>query len=80
MFEVLDHLREAGLNVRDIVVAIDRGQGGSQVMARHGLRCHAVATMEEVLQVLLAGGRIDASQVGESLRFMRDSQEDLRLE
>ena len=72
--EVLDHLHEAGLAVRDIVVVVDRGQGGAQLMEKHGLRCHPVATMEDALRVLLAAGRIDASQVEEAQRFMHEAQ------
>ncbi len=73
--EVMDHLREAGLNVRDIVVLVDRGQGGQRVMERNGLRCHAVATMDEVLDILRRNGEITDEQVAESRRFMRDAQE-----
>lgn len=72
--EVLEHLQSAGLAVRDIVVVIDRGQGGAQLMEKNGLRCHPVATMEDALGILLAAGRIAASQVEAARRFMRDAQ------
>jgi uridine monophosphate synthetase len=72
--EVVGHLQEAGLLVREIVVLVDRGQGGPEVMARHGLRCHAVVTMEQVLEILLAEGLITATQVEESREFMRQAQ------
>jgi uridine monophosphate synthetase len=68
--EVLGHLQEAGLHVRDIVVLVDRGQGGPEMMARHGLRCHAAVTMEQVLNTLLAEGLITEEQVEESKQFM----------
>jgi len=69
--EVLEHLHNAGLKVRDIVVLVDRGQGGPELMARHGLRCHAVASMDQILGTLLAEGRIDDRQVEESRQFMQ---------
>ena len=72
--EVLDHLRGAGLAVRDILVVIDRGQGGVQLMARHGLRCHPVVSMEDALGILLEGGRITTAQADEARRFMREAQ------
>lgn len=68
--EVLVHLQDAGLQVRDIVVLVDRGQGGPEMMARHGLRCHAAVTMEQVLDILLAEGLITEEHVDESVRFM----------
>jgi uridine monophosphate synthetase len=72
--EVIGHLQEAGLNVRDIVVLVDRGQGGPEVMARHGLRCHAALTMDQVLEALLAEGLIDTTRVEESREFMRQAR------
>jgi len=72
--EVIGHLEEAGLKVKDIVVLVDRGQGGPALMARHGLTCHAVATMDQVLDILLRAGLINDTQVDESRRFMKDAQ------
>ncbi|MGA7730302.1 MAG: phosphoribosyltransferase family protein, partial [Chloroflexia bacterium] len=72
--EVLDHMQEAGLQVRDIVVLVDRGQGGPDVMSRYGLKCHAGITMDAVLDVLHSEGLITAENVEESRRFMQDAQ------
>ncbi len=70
--EVLEHLHNAGLKVCDIVVLVDRGQGGPELMERHGLRCHATITMRKALQILLSAGLIDADKVEESERFMAE--------
>jgi uridine monophosphate synthetase len=72
--EVLPPLRDSGLEVSDIVVLVDRGQGGPELMARHGLRCHATITMDAVLGILLEAGHISAGQVEESHRFMREAK------
>jgi uridine monophosphate synthetase len=71
--EVLGHLQEAGLQVHDIVVLVDRGQGGPEVMASYGLHCHAVITMEAVLDVLLGERLITAEHVEEAHRFMQEA-------
>lgn len=71
--EVLGHLQEAGLQVRDIVVLVDRGQGGPELMARHGLRCHAAVKMEDILSILHNAGLITQRQVDESYRFMQEA-------
>jgi uridine monophosphate synthetase len=78
--EVLSHLHEAHLLARDIVVLVDRGQGGPEVMARHGLTCHAVITMDAVLDVLYGEGLITAENVEESRRFMREAQAHTRAQ
>jgi len=72
--EVLAHLQNAGLRVRDIVVLVDRGQGGPELMARHGLRCHAAITMEQALDILYSVGLVGAEQVEASRRFMQDAR------
>lgn len=72
--EVIGHLTAAGLQVKDIVVLVDRGQGGPALMERNGLRCHAVVTMDTVLDVLLHAGLITGGQADESRRFMKEAQ------
>jgi uridine monophosphate synthetase len=71
---VIGYLQEAGLQVHDFVVVVDRGQGGPAQMAKIGLQCHSVVTMDRVLDILLAAGKITAAQVEESRQFMRDAQ------
>ena len=70
--EVLEHLHAAGLNARDIVVLVDRDQGGPELMARHGLKCHATVTMREALQILLSTGLIGHDKLEKSERFMAE--------
>lgn len=72
--EVLGHLKEAGLEVRDIVVLVDRGQGGPELMAQHGLRCHAAVKMEDVLSILRAAELITQEQVDSSHQFMQEAK------
>ena len=72
--EVLGHLQEAGLQVRDILVVVDRGQGGPEAMARYGLQCHAVVTMEQVLEILLGAGLIGIEQVQQARHFMEQAR------
>lgn len=72
--DVIGHLKDAGLHVSDIIVLVDRGQGGPEVMARHGLNCHAVITMDNVLDILHAEGLITAENVEESKQFMVEAQ------
>ena len=51
-------LTDAGLKVKDVVVLVDREQGGRQELAAQGLTLHAVLTLSELLDSLARAGRI----------------------
>lgn len=48
--EAIAPLREAGLTVRDIVVVVDREQGGAEQMAAAGYAVHGLLTLSDVLR------------------------------
>lgn len=50
--------QSAGLIVEDVLVLVDRGQGGGELLARHGLRLHACYTLREILAALREDGRM----------------------
>jgi uridine monophosphate synthetase len=55
-------LEAAGLAVSDVVVLIDRQQGGPQNLAAAGYRLHAALTLSQIVAALEAAGRITADQ------------------
>ncbi len=58
----IEPLQAAGLRVQDVVVLIDREQGGQQELAAAGYRLHAVLRLGEMLDLLVEAGRIGAEQ------------------
>lgn len=48
----------AGLVVRDVLVIIDRQQGGAQQLSKAGYRLHALFTITELVQYYTALGYI----------------------
>jgi len=59
--EALAPLREAGLTVTDVVVLVDRQQGGAEELASQGLRLHAALTLGQILDSLVRHGEISPS-------------------
>ena len=59
--EALAPLLEAGLKVTDVVVLVDREQGGKAELAQHGLALHAALTLSQVLDCLVRHGRVTDS-------------------
>lgn len=54
-------LRQAGLIVMDVVVLVDREQGGAEKMVEQGLNLHAALTISEILSILKEAAWIDSS-------------------
>ncbi|MGD2205911.1 MAG: orotidine-5'-phosphate decarboxylase [Anaerolineae bacterium] len=63
-------LEAAGLEVQDVVVLIDREQGGREDLAEAGYRLHAVLGLGEMLDTLVEAGRISARQRDEVAAFL----------
>jgi len=53
-------MQDAGLKVEDVVVLVDREQGGQAALAENGLRLHAVFTIGQILETLREEDRISA--------------------
>ncbi len=68
--DAIQMLETAGLKVRDIVVLIDREEGGRVPLESRGYHVHAVLTLSDVLDALVAAGRMTPE--------MRRSIEDAR--
>jgi uridine monophosphate synthetase len=57
----VDMLRQAGLLVKDVVVLVDREQGGDAKMAEIGLNLHAVISIGEIMNILKEKALIDTA-------------------
>jgi uridine monophosphate synthetase len=56
--EAAGPLLAAGLLLKDVVVLVDREQGGARELAEKGYQLHAVLSLSELLEILVEGGRI----------------------
>jgi orotate phosphoribosyltransferase len=57
--EAADKLRAAGLNVRDVVVLIDREGGATESISDAGLQLHSVVTLSRLIDHWILSGAID---------------------
>lgn len=71
--ETIALLEELGLRVEDVVVLLDREQGGREDLEKRGYRLHAVFRLGEMLDVLAQRGRISTAQREEVKAFLRGS-------
>jgi len=72
--EAIAPLEDAGLIVRDLVVLVDREQGGRERLADRGYALRALLTISQCFDALEATGRADAAAVERSRAFVRESR------
>lgn len=69
-FEVIDKLTSAGLQVRDVVVLIDRQSGAAETLAQSGYNLHAVFTLTELLDHWEHTSRVPMDQITSVRQFL----------
>ena len=70
-FEAIQPLEEAGLVVKDLVILIDREQGGRELLAAKGYTLHAVLTISECFDAWEREELVEAAVLGRSRDFLR---------
>lgn len=70
--EAITPLLENGLKVKDIVVLVDREQGGKKEMEEKGYSLHAVMTINELLGLLKESRRIDEQMYENLVDYFND--------
>ncbi len=65
-------LRGAGLLVKDVVVLVDRKQGGIEAMAQHGIRVHPVLDIFAILDTIKAHALIDAETHDTVIAYLKE--------
>ena len=74
VLETVDSLKEVGLDATEIVVLVDREQGGKKRLQELGFSVNSVLTVSEVVQVLEKSGDL-SSKIGESVKkFVEENQ------
>ncbi len=69
-FEAIDRLRSVGLQVRDVVVLIDRQSGAAEALREAGFRLHSVFRLTDLVAHWERRGDISSGQAEEVRRFL----------
>ncbi|MDP2964404.1 MAG: orotidine-5'-phosphate decarboxylase [Pelolinea sp.] len=68
-----DVLRQAGIVVKDVVVLVDREQGGCSKMEEIGLNLHSVLKFSEIVSVLKQKALVDAETYKIVMQYINDN-------
>jgi len=72
--EAIESLEAADLTVKDVLVLIDREQGGARDLAERGYRLHAVLRLTELLEVLADSERITSEKYAQVLAYLKQTR------
>ena len=72
--EAIVPLEAAGLKVKDVLVLVDREQGGVEELDVHGYAVHAVLTLSQILDVLVRGGKLAADRRDEIALWLMENR------
>jgi uridine monophosphate synthetase len=72
-FESIEKLISAGLNVKDVVVLIDRQSGAAEALSNAGYKLHSVTTLINLLEYYEKCGKVQAEQVELVRKFLGTS-------
>jgi uridine monophosphate synthetase len=68
--EAIEPLHSAGLKVKDIVVLVDREQGGAKELESRGFRVHATFKIREMMKSLKDAGKVSEKEYGDVMNFL----------
>ena len=68
--ETASELRQEGLNVSNVIVFLDRSQGGKVNLENNGIKVHAVLNVNAILEILHSQGKIGQDQKREVETFI----------
>jgi uridine monophosphate synthetase len=72
--EAIKPMEEAGLVVIDVVIILDREQGGKKILADAGYTLHSVMTLTEALEALTRLGKVTEEVRQNTLAFIKANQ------
>jgi uridine monophosphate synthetase len=78
VFETIEPLEAEGIKVNDIVVLIDREQGGKQNIQQKGKNLYSVLTISHIMDILLKEQRITEEIASSVRRFISQNQVSLQ--
>jgi len=72
--EAIEPLKDAGLVVEDVLIILDREQGGDRILAKAGYRLHSLGKLGEVLDALVAAGKVEPDMRARVAEFIEANQ------
>jgi uridine monophosphate synthetase len=70
--ESIDLFKHNHFIINDVLIFLDRKQGGSETLKKHGISLHSVCDIFQMLDILKHKGQIDFKTYNQSLSFFKN--------
>ncbi|PCI93251.1 orotate phosphoribosyltransferase [Candidatus Aerophobetes bacterium] len=80
IIETIKPLQEAGLKIEDIVIIVDREQGGTLSVEKLGFHVHSLYTITDIVNHLCTTGKITEEKKNGILEFIKNNQVSLIMQ
>ena len=74
IFETIEPLEKEGLKIKDIIVLVNREQGGKKHIEDKGYNLYSVFTISEILEVLEKNNLLDNTMTEKVKTFIKENQ------
>ncbi|KAL2622065.1 hypothetical protein R1flu_002270 [Riccia fluitans] len=74
VLETVGPLEAVGLKVTDVVVLIDREQGGSATLEKNGLKLHSAFKLTAIVDALVRHGKLSDEIAASVVKFLAENQ------
>ena len=72
--EAIEPLKAAGVMVTDVLIILDREQGGDKILAKAGYTLHSLGKLSEVLEALVDTGKVAPEMRAKVAEFIAANQ------
>jgi len=70
----IDGIKHSGGIVNDVVIVLDREQGGIEALAKEDVKLHSLITLKELLSYMKENNMIDDSKYNEILNYLEQNR------
>ncbi|RJR31639.1 orotate phosphoribosyltransferase [Candidatus Parcubacteria bacterium] len=74
VFGTTEPIEKEGLKVTDVIVVLNREQGGKKLIEQRGYKLHSIFTMSDMVNTLLEEGKIDSATKNKVDEFIKANQ------
>ncbi|MFH0868398.1 MAG: orotate phosphoribosyltransferase [Candidatus Woesearchaeota archaeon] len=70
----VDGIKQAGGVVEDVLIVLDREQGGVEALAKENIKLHSLITLKELLDYMKSNNMVDDAKYNEILNYLEQNK------